>query len=70
MTLTDEQTRILECAKLNRDRFLLPQRFRPCVPPSELDRQYETCHALVDGGYARWLKGLGAPGIELTGKPW
>lgn len=55
-------------------KLLLPRRIglpiRPLIDtPTELDREYEACEALVVSGHARWMQGRPGPGIYLTGKP-
>ena len=66
----EKQRSIFHGAKMNGDRYLLMRRGKPSFPPTELDLDYDACHALVDGGYAKWLSsGYSGPGIVLTGRP-
>ena len=54
-------------AEKNDRRYLLMRRYHKGDP--EKNALYDAAEWLVDHGYARWIRGNFAPGIELTTKP-
>lgn len=54
-------------ASRSNGRYLLMRRYKK--GNAELDAKYDAAEWLVGNGYARWLTGQMAPGIELTDKP-
>lgn len=70
--MDDLRETIIRTALEHDGQYLLRRRFgrrrfgrrRAYDPPSDLDKEYEVCEALVNEGRARWLDRSG-PGISL-----